>query len=241
MGKRKPHAAVAGVVVMTSLAGCQGGARNTPTPVAGSPRGGQETSAPSVREKNYTAGQLENALINPPTGATYTKRGSGPYDKVLKKFSGGGTSENVKEEGSSCGVNSRDDSKLFGSVPSAFVSFTQGERSLSVVLVAAPGAEAKQAAIEPIPKACRSTRIRVGGTTITTTVVSDEPFAIGDGGRISRSDEVSDGLRLRSWEVTFAGPGYLAMTSVNGLNITRADAERLARQAYRKTSATLRS
>lgn len=240
MEKTRAHVAVVGAVVVAALAGCRGGAGNTATTKAGSPRGGQDTPTPSVRQKNYTAGQLMGALIDPPAGASYTKRGSGPYDEVLKKFSGGGTEEHATEEGSSCGVNSRVDSALMKSVPSAFVSFTQGERSLSVLLVAAPGAEAKQTAIEPIPQACRSTKVRVSGTTITTKVVSDEPFAIGDGGRITRTDQVSDGVPLRSWGITFLGPGYLAMTGVDGVNVTRADAERLARQEYRKASAALR-
>jgi hypothetical protein len=76
--------------------------------------------------------------------------------------------------------------------------------------------------------------------TITAKVVSDEPYDLGDGGRINQTDETGGGMRLRSWQISFAGPGYFALSDVGGVDVTKAEAERLARQAYRKASATLK-
>lgn len=235
MGTRAGRTAIAAVVVMTVLAGCDPGPEKA-APAAGTP----SRSASATPAKNYTAEQLKKALITPPKGAMAVKTGSGPFDKVLAKFSGG--AERPPEEDSSCGTGTLSGTELeqTASVPSAFVSFAQIGRSASVLLVAMPGPQARQAATEPVPQACRSVKARMGGTTVTSKVVLDEAVGIGDGGRIVRSDETTGGLRLRSWQVTFAGPAYLAVTSVIGENLGRTDAERFARQAYRKSSSTLK-
>jgi hypothetical protein len=222
---------------MTALAGCNDGSGNTAKPAAGTTSGSPSASAAAV--KNYTAAQLKKALIKPPAGAMDVTTGSGSYDKVLAKFSGGAASKPVEEE-SSCDTLSRAQFKQIASTPSAFVSFGQIKGFSSVLLVAIPGAEAKSAAVEPVPQACRTTKTHVGGTTVTAKVVSDEAFDLGDGGRIVRSDETSGGVHLRSWQITFAGPGYLAMTDITGDSVSRADVESLARQVYRKASSTLK-
>jgi hypothetical protein len=235
METRAGSTAIAAVVVMTVLAGCDPGPEKA-APAADTP----SRSASATPAKNYTAAQLKKALITPPKGAMAVTKGSGSFDKVIAKFSGG--AEQPAEEDSSCGTGTLSGTELkqVASVPSAFVSFAQIERNSSVLLVAMPGPLARQAATEPVPQACRSTKTRVGGTTITSKVVLDEAVDIGDGGRIVRNDEMSGGVPLRSWQVTFAGPGYVAMTDVTGDNIGRADAERFARQAYRKASSTLK-
>ena len=241
MGARTACTAVVVALVTTGLAGCNVGGNKKATPAAGSPSGGQNgsASAGTTPAKSYTAAQLKRALIHPPAGATDTRTGSGSFTKVLAKIAAGAPGEDTPDD-SSCDALSRADLKRLRTVPSAFVTFTQGERFSSVLLVAAPGSQAKQAATEPVPQACRTTKTHMGGMTITAKVVSDEPFDLGDGGRISQTDETSDGMRLRSWQVDFAGPGYLAMSDVGGVNVTKADAERLARQAYGEASATLK-
>ena len=237
MGSRTVRTAVASAAVMTVFTACDPGPGDTAKPAAETTSGSPTASAAPA--KNYTAGQLKKALIKPPAGAMDATTGSGAYDKVLAKFAGGAASE-LAEDQSSCDSLSQADLKQLATTPSAFVSFAQMERYSSVLLVAIPGSEAKEAATEPVPEACRTTKTKVGGTTVRAKVVSDEAFAIGDGGRIVRTDETSGGIRLRSWQITFAGPGYLAMTDVTGEHVTRADVERLARQAHSKASSTLK-
>jgi hypothetical protein len=237
MGSKAVRTAIAGAAVMTVFTGCDPGPKDTAKPAADTTSGSPSVSAAPA--KNYTAGQLKKALIKPPAGAMETTTGSGTYDKVLAKFSGGAASELTEEE-SSCDSPGSGEFKEVAAVPSAFVSFAQLKGFSSVLLIGIPGGEAKQAAAEPVPEACRNIKTKVGGTTMTSKVVSDEAFDIGDGGRIVRSDETSDGVRLRSWQITFAGPGYLAMTDITGDSVTRADAEHLARQAYSKASSTLK-
>ena len=237
MGSRTVRTAVAAAAVMTVFTACDPGPGDTAKPAGDTTSESSTASAAPV--KDYTAAQLKKALIKPPAGAMDTMTGSGSYDKVLQKFSGVDAPE-LTDGQSSCDSLSRADLKQLASTPSAFVSFAQMERYSSVLLVAIPGSEAKQAAAEPVPEACRTTKTKVGGTTVTAKVVSDEAFDLGDGGRIVRSDETSGGIRLRSWQITFAGPGYLAMADVTGDSVSRTDIERLAQQAYRKASSTLK-
>jgi hypothetical protein len=218
------------------LTGCHGGDGKN----AASPRGGKSGSAsatPASASPSYTARQLAAALIKPPAGAAAISTGSGPYATVLKKLSGGAPAATGDP---SCGGIGRTGTDVVASVPSAFVSFAQVGRSPSELLAAASPPAAEQAITQPLPRACRTVKARVGGTTVTATVISDEPLKIGDGGRIIRTDEVTGGTRLRLWQVLFTGPGYLATTDIAGTNVTRADAVNLARQAYRRASATLK-
>jgi hypothetical protein len=238
MGSGTVRTAVVAAAVMTVFAGCETGSGDPAKPAADTTSGSPSASAAPA--KKYTAGQLKKALIKPPAGAMAIRTGSGSWNKVLAKYVGGDEAE-LTEIKPACDSISHADLKKLVSTPSAFVSFAQIERSSSVLLVGIPSAEAKQAAIGPVPEACRTTKAEVGGSTLTTKVVSDEAFDLGDGGRIVRTDQTGGGVRLRTWQITFAGPGYLAMTDITGNgSVTRADAERLARQAYRKASSTLK-
>jgi hypothetical protein len=239
MGARTVRTVVAAVVVVMALAGCRS-VEEKAAPTRGSvSRGTSATLSPSAAVKNYTAKQLAKALITPPAGAAAIRRASGSYADVLAKQSEGAPKDGASGD-SACRALSKAEMKQFQKVPSAFVDFAQLERSTSVQLLAATGEPDRQAALAPMPKECRSTKARMGGTTFTSEVVTDEPFDLADGARIRRTDEVSGGMKLRSWDVTFVGPGYIAVCDVFGTHVTRADAERLARQEYSKVKATLR-
>jgi hypothetical protein len=229
--------AIVAAAVMTVFAGCDTSSGDPAKPAADTTSGSPSASAAPA--KKYTAGQLKKALIKPPAGAMAIRTRSGSWDKVLGKYAGGREAE-LSENKSACDSLTHANLKKLASTPSAFVSFAQIERSSSVMLVAITGAEAKHAATEPVPEACRTTKAKVGGSTLTAKVVSDEAFDLGDGGRIVRTEQTSGGVRLRTWQITFSGPGYVAMTDVTGDSVTRAEAERLARQAYRKASSTLK-
>lgn len=237
MGTRAARAAIVAVVAVT---GCHGGGQKSAAPTTASPHGGlsgspSATSAPA--SPGYTARQFADALIKPPAGATAVVRVSGPLKTVLKKLSAGAlpvTGDLPCTKIGSLDIN------VIGSEPSAFVSFPQVGRTPSELLTAASGPAAKQAVTQPIPRACRTTKIHVGRIAVTIKMISDEPLDIGDGGRIIQTEQVTGGTRLRSWQVLFTAPGYLATIDLVGTNATRADAESLARQAYRKADATLK-
>jgi hypothetical protein len=235
MGARTVRTTVVVAVGIMALAGCQGEEEKVTT-TAATPSSSPSASASA---KSYTAKELKGALIDPPAGAEQVRTGSGSYTKVLKKLSEGIGSDDTTDE-PACGELTSGDLKQMQSMPTAFVDFAQIERSSSVLLLADPSSLGKKAVTDPVPQACRSVKSRVGGTTITSKVVSDESFDFADGGRISRTDQTDGTLRLRVWEATFAGPGYVAMCSVVGEHVTRADVERLARQEYGKASATLK-
>ncbi|WP_285619246.1 hypothetical protein [Actinoallomurus iriomotensis] len=233
METRAAWAATVAVVAVTAMTGCRGG-ETSAVPATASPHGEQSGSAST--SPGHTARQLAGALIEPPAGAVAVSRGSGPFETVTKKLSGGAPPVTGDL---SCGGPGRTGINVAGSAPSAFVSFAQVGRSPSELLVAASGPAAEQAVAQPIPRACRTVKARAGGTTITAKVISDQPLDIGDGGRIVQTDEVTGGTRLRAWQVLFTGSGYLGTTELVGTNVTRADAVRLARQAYRKAHAAL--
>ncbi|MFB9833865.1 hypothetical protein [Actinoallomurus acaciae] len=240
MRTRAAQAAAVAVVTVTAVTGCHGGGRSGAAPTTASPHdglGGSPSATPTSASPGYTARQLANALIEPPAGATATVRTSGPLTTVLKKLSAGAPP--VTDELPCTRVGPLD-IKDIGSKPSAFVSFPQVGRSPSELLTAVPGQPAEQAITQPVPRACRTIETRVGRVPVTVKMVSDEPLDIGDGGRIIQTDQVTGGTRLHSWQVLFTGPGYLAAIELVGPKVTRADAESLARQAYRKAHATLR-
>ena len=240
MPARRVRTVVAAVVVVMALAGCRSGEKEKAAPTGGSASGdASATPSPSAAVKNYTARQLAKALITPPAGAAAVRRASGSYADVLAKQSEGAPKAGASGV-SACGALSKAEMKQFQKMPSAFIDFAQLERSTSVQLLAAPGELDRQAALAPMPEECRSTKARMGGTTFTSKVVTDEPFDLAEGGRIRRTDEVSGGTKLHSWDVTFVGSGYVATCAVFGTHVTRADAERLARREYRKAAATLR-
>jgi hypothetical protein len=233
MGAGTVRATVVAAVAVTALAGCQG---EKATTTAATPSQSPSAS-PSV--KSYTAKRLKGALIDPPAGAQAVRTGSGSFAKVLKKLTRGSGTDDATDD-SACGELRGGDLEQLESRPTAYVDFAQVGRSTSVLLVADPDSLGKETIKEPLPQACRSTKSRVGGTTITAKVVSDEAFDLGDGGRIIRTDQTDGVMRLRVWEIGYAGPGYVAMCDVFGEHVTRADAERLARKQFTRLSATLK-
>jgi hypothetical protein len=218
---------IAGLAV-TAPAGCRSTERASPP---AHPRTTARTPGPSAPAKRYTAAQLAKALITPPSGAAAVHRSSGPLaDLIAEQSKGAPTGV------SACGRPG----DRFQRAPSAFVDFAQVERGSLVQLLAIPGEPDRRTALTPIPAACRSIKARAGGTTYTAKVVTDEPFDLADGGRIRGTDQRSHGISLHTWDVTFIGPGYVAICGVFGPHATRAEAERLARQEHRKAAATLR-
>jgi hypothetical protein len=241
MRTKSAAAAIIAATAMMAQTGCDTGGRHQDEAEARSSAAGRSASptasaSPSVR---YTAEQLKRALIEPPAGATNVKSGSGTADTVLARYLGPSASPVVTDT-PDCAAPGLAGGRAAGPAPAAFLTFTAGETFSDVLLAATEDAKAKQLATQAMPKACRSTKAHAGGTTITATVVSDDPFPIGEGGRIRETDQMSGGTRIRVWDIAFTGPGYIAFCDVGGLNVARADAERLARQLYRKASATLR-
>ncbi|WP_433183637.1 hypothetical protein [Actinoallomurus sp. CA-150999] len=236
----KASAVVVAGLVMTAAAGCDGGGKNG-TPTTGSlPQhrpGSPAASTPSVR---YTAEQLERALIKPPADATNVKTESGVADTVLSRLGESGPSAAAGTPAPGCMARGPAGRWAVGRTPVAFLSFGRGETFSTVLLSASSDAQTRRFLTQALPKTCRSVRTNVGGTSTTATIVADDPYAIGEGGRVRETDETTGGVRLRVWEVDFVGAGYLASCQVGGLNATRAEAERLARQTYGKAGATLR-
>jgi hypothetical protein len=226
--------AIAATVAMTLLAGCDDGGEKKAAPAPRTPAG--SSPATTVPAWKYTADRLKSALIKPPARASDIKTASGPFNEVLDKFAGG-SREEVKQEEPACGSQADIKNAPGSNAPSAFVDFAEVEISSSVLLIASAG-EATPT-FGPAPKECRTTKSHIGGTTVTSKVIYDKPIDIGDGGWVTGTDQLTGGDRVRSWQVDFIGPGYVATTTVIGFHVTRADAERLARQVFRKASATL--
>ncbi|GAB3983551.1 hypothetical protein GCM10029978_090670 [Actinoallomurus acanthiterrae] len=228
---------IAATAMMTQ-AGCDGGGHHD-GPKAGSPPARPSASvsvSPSVR---YTAEQLERALIKPPADATNVKSESGAADTVLSRLGESSPSAAAVTPAPGCMAHGLAGRGAVGRTPIAFLSFGQGQTFSTVLLSASSDAQTRRFVTQALPKTCRSVKTNVGGTSTTATIVADDPYAIGEGGRVRETDETSGAVRLRVWEVDFVGAGYLASCQVGGLNATRAEAERLARQTYRKAGATL--
>ncbi|MEV5752003.1 hypothetical protein AB0L00_29650 [Actinoallomurus sp. NPDC052308] len=205
----------------------------TPAPGAGS------TAASASPSARYTAEQLKRALIDPPAGATRVRTESGPADTVITGFGATGATAAVTAA-PGCTASGPAGLGAATRTPTALMSFTQGQTFTTVMLSAVSDAQARQRATRPFPKACRSFKATAGGTTMSARTVTDDPYTLGEGGRIREMDETTSGVHVHLWNIVFLGPDYAASCEADGLDVTRADAERLARQAYRKASATLR-
>ncbi|MFL6051957.1 MAG: hypothetical protein ACJ72W_03415 [Actinoallomurus sp.] len=230
--------AIIAATVMVAQAGCDSSGSHDKTSKAGAtptPRAASTSSSPSVR---YTAEQLKRAVIDPPADATHVKTESGTADTVITRFGATGATAAVTAA-PGCITSGPAGLGAAGRTPTALVSFTRGQTFTAVMLFAVSDAQARQRATRPLPKACRSFKATAGGTTMSAKTVTDDPYTLGNGGRIHEMDETTSGVHVHLWNIVFFGPGYAASCEVDGLNATRADAERLARQTYRKASATL--
>jgi hypothetical protein len=225
------------VIGMMASAGCDDDGRKSAT---GKPTpDGNEARTPMSAgpAKTHTAEELKKALIALPTGATNAISESGTYDKLLGKFGiGDFISAGVKLDKPQC---ARATPKMLGRAPMAFVSFAQGSKFTGEYLTSISDAIAERVATAKTPAACRSVTLRWKKSTETIKVLSDDPVAIGKGGRIKEEVDTMQGQSDHSWTVYFYGPGYTGNVDMAGNGTTRAEVLAQARLAYEKASATL--
>ncbi|GAA4626094.1 hypothetical protein GCM10023196_032900 [Actinoallomurus vinaceus] len=237
MRTRAAATAIIAATAVVAQAGCDGGGHDDAPKAGSSPARSSASASPSPSVR-YTAEQLKRALVEPPARATNVKSESGTADTVLSRLGEPGPSATVTTA-PGCPAYGPAGRGAVGRTPVAFLSFSRDEMFFTVLLSASSDARTSRFVTQALPKACRSFKTNAGGTATTATIVADDPYAIGEGGRVRETDETSSGVRLRVWEVAFVGAGYFASCQVGGLNATRAEAERLARQTYRKAGATL--
>ena len=202
----KASAAVVVALVMTTVAGCDDGGK-TGTPTTRSlplhRPGSSAASTPTVPIP--TEKQLRQALIQPPAGAVGVTRASGRADTLLARI-GARRASNVVTQSPDCLAPGSGYRQALGSTPAAYLSYGGVGAYSTVLLFATSEAKARQAVTRGVPEECRSVKASAGGTTMTATVVSDDPLDLGEGGRIAKIDEVTGGVRLHVWDARSSAP-----------------------------------
>ncbi|WP_433465848.1 hypothetical protein [Spirillospora sp. CA-128828] len=196
---------------------------------AGQVRG---TARAEVAGIGYTSDQLAQALLQEPPG--YRRAGepdSGEYGSLKAIQNAARLQRGTTLDKPRCG-SGRPGGDVAGDVPAALVSFVNGTgQTATETLMGMSAADAEKQVNARVPTGCLKFRTKVG-TKWAEHQVSEAPKGdIGEGSRTVGVTTISGSARTRTWYVVFKGRHYLATVTVFGPNATRADAERLARDA----------
>jgi hypothetical protein len=209
--------------LLPAAAACGGGER------AAQVRG---TARAEVAGIGYTSDQLAQALLTEPAG--YRRAGepdSGEYGSLKAIQNAARLQREATLDKPRCGT-SRPGGDVAGDVPAALVSFTNAAgQTATETLMGMSAADAEKQVNARVPTGCLKFRTKVGSQWADHRVAEAPKGDIGEGSRTVGITTVSGNARARTWYVVFRGRHYLATITVFGPNATRADAERLAREA----------
>jgi hypothetical protein len=220
--QRRVAAVVAGLA-LSAAAGCDGGGAQ------GAARPGAGTAPVGT---GYTSDQLRQAL--PVELVGYQRTGepdAGEYDSLQAIQNFTQLQRQVTLDKPQC-ANTSQISGL-GSAPAALIMFTKANgQSTTATLIAVPSATAEQQLRVRVPAGCRSFRAKIGQQWSTHEVIEVHGQGIGLGARTVGVTTTTGSTAVKTWYVVLRGRGYLGTITLYGPNVTRTEAERLARQTY---------
>ncbi|MCD0452602.1 hypothetical protein LO762_25965 [Actinocorallia sp. API 0066] len=224
------------VAAGTVLGGCSGsGDDDVPPPIHTPPPGAT----------TFTADQLRQALLaDIPHYVRAGEPDAGPYGmlKAVRNFTQ--LQSQVKLDKPECADATRAlaDAGELAAAPAALSTWARATgETITQTLVAVPPQVAEREVGRRVPKLCRTFKARVGGQWSTHQVVEQTPdrHLVGEGSRTVGLVTMSGDVKVNMWFVVFTSPGYLGTVSVYGPKATRAEAERLARDAVAQTERVL--
>jgi hypothetical protein len=218
------------------------------TAVAATACGGDAERASQVRGTaraeaagiGYTSAQLVQALLQQPSG--YRRAGEpdwGEYGSLKAIQNASRLQRDAVLDKPRCGTG-RPGGGVAGDVPAALVSFT-GSRGVTATetLMGMSAGDAEKQVNARVTPGCLKFRTRVGSAWAEHRVVEAPKGDIGEGSRTVGVTTAGGGARTRTWYVVFRGRHYLATITVFGPGATRAEAERLAREALAQAQRVL--
>ncbi|MFB4316598.1 hypothetical protein [Actinomadura sp. 21ATH] len=184
----------------------------------------------------YTSAQLQQALLAQPAG--YKRVGeldAGEYGalKAVQNFEQLQRQVTLDKPDCAGAAGGTPGGKaLDKTAPAAIASYGKSSgQTVTETLMAMPAEAAEQHVKAKVPAVCGTFRTRVGGKWSEHRVVESPSAAIGDGSRTVGISTRTGAARVKTWYVVVQGRRYLATVSLIGPNVTRAEAEQIARQA----------
>lgn len=227
-------ALVSSMVLITAAAGgaCSGSGGSARGSEAGRAGGGGRV-APAG--SGYTSDQLRQALLTEIVG--YQRAGepdAGEYGslKAIQNFNQ--LQRQITLDKPRCTNVTSTGGAGLRAAPAALAVFAKpgsGE-SATVTLMAVPVITAERQVRVRVPDNCRSFRARVGDQWSSHRVVEGGPGGIGLGSRTVGVTTTTGDAAVKTWYVVLRGRGYLGTLTLYGPNVTRTEAEQLARQMY---------
>jgi hypothetical protein len=181
----------------------------------------------------YTSDQLRQALLLEIPG--YQRAGepdSGEYGSLSAIQNFNQLQRQVKLDKPRCATVGREFGLTQGAAPTAIATFTKGNgQTVTETLIRVSPDTANRQVRLRVPVGCRVFRARVGDQWSEHHVV-EARGRLGAGSRTVGVATTSGASHVKTWYVVLKAPGYLATITLYGPNVTRAEAEQIARQAY---------
>jgi hypothetical protein len=226
---------VAAATALTGVAACGGGGAQAQRD---EPPGGQVPMG-----TGFTSDQLQQALLTEISG--YRRAGepeSGEYGslRAIANFNQLQRQVRLDKPGCAGATHTFDSSPSVRSAPAAITTFAKGYgQSVTESLISVPDKIAERQVALRVPAGCRSFRAKVGDRWSTHQVVEATHGRLGEGSRTVGVATASGSARVKTWYVVLRSRGYLATVTLYGPNVTRAEAEQLARRAYEQAERIL--
>lgn len=223
---------VALTAAVTLTAGC-GGAET------GSAKAGTEQGVPAGT--GYTSDRLQQALLTEIPG--YQRSGepeSGEYGTLQAVRNTEQLRRQAQLDKPKCaGGTGASFGAAWQNVPAALATFSKDGQTVTQVLMAVSAESADKQVKTRIPQRCRTFRTKIDGEWSTHQVVEAVPGGLGRGSRTVGVATDAGGAHSRTWYAVVSGRGYLATITLHGGNVTRHDAEQLAREARQQADRIL--
>jgi hypothetical protein len=230
---RCPNCAVGPIFSAVLLLGIVGSTA-TACGDAGNRSGAGEIPASPEPGTGYTSDQLQQALLLEIPG--YQRAGepdSGEYGSlsVIQNFDQ--LQRQVKLDKPQCAATGRGFDATQRAAPAAITTFAKGDgQTVTETLMRVAPATADRQVRLRVPRVCRDFRARVGDQWSEHHVVEAAQGRLGEGSRTVGVATTSGVSHVKTWYVVLKAHGYLATITLYGPNVTRAEAEQIAGQAY---------
>jgi hypothetical protein len=220
------------LLVVVAAAACGGGDE---------PPGEAATRRAAPAGTVYTSDQLAQALLTELVG--FKRAGepdSGEYGSLKAVQSYNRVRSQIKLDKPQCADTAAGLIAAGNTAPTAMTSFGRSNgHTATQVLMALPAAAAERQLKLSVPAQCREFASRTGNQTSRHRVAEFPAGGIGLGSRTVGVASTTGAARVKTWYVVARGQGYLSTVSLYGAAATRAEAERLARQAYEQAERIL--
>ncbi|MCW2899534.1 MAG: hypothetical protein JWO67_1799 [Streptosporangiaceae bacterium] len=182
----------------------------------------------------YTSDQLQQALLTEVSG--YQRAGepdSGEYGSLEPIQNFNQLQTQAKLDKPQCAATGQGFEAAQQAAPAAITTFTTGSgQSFTETLMRVSAGLADRELKVRVSPDCQRFRARVDGQWSDHYVVEATSGRLGTGSRTVGVATTSGTSHVKTWYVVLKSRGYLATITLYGPNVTRAEAEQIARQAY---------